>query len=314
MRFSLTKETSNAVKVLAALMVMFHHYSQYVMASGLSDSIIYKILSTQGGFVGVAIFFFLSGFGLMESEQKSHLSLSTFFKRRFLKVYLPVLLATILWMIVSPILLTTSPFDGIEISIGDIKFTIGNFLFDFGDEVLWFVKALFILYVEFYLFSLVYIHNHKVGIAFLITAVLLTTILEAELFAKFSSISIPYFALGVIMSIYKNRELPAILSAIAALICFAACGFFYYTSDLAAHSAANAISLGIFILILSVRQWEIRFPALLGVMSFDFYLIHNKVLQTMKLNMDVAPLWMFVLITFGVTYLFYMLRTKVFKI
>ena len=147
MRFTLTKETSNAVKVLAALMVMFHHYSQYVLANEISDSVIYTILSTQGGYLGVAIFFFLSGYGLMESEQKSHLSLATFFKRRFLKVYLPVLLATILWMIVSPILMTTSPFDGIEITIGSIKFTIGNFLLDFGDGVLWFVKILFILYL-----------------------------------------------------------------------------------------------------------------------------------------------------------------------
>lgn len=120
MRFSLTKDTSNAVKVLAALMVMFHHYSQYIMANGLSDSIFYQLLSTQGGYLGVAIFFFLSGYGLMESEQKIHLSLAAFFKRRFLNVYLPVLLVTALWLVSSPLLLPKSPFEGVGIAIGGV--------------------------------------------------------------------------------------------------------------------------------------------------------------------------------------------------
>lgn len=176
------------------------------------------------------------------------------------------------------------------------------------------MKILIILYAIFYLFSLIYKGNRYAGLAFLVLAVAVTTVLEAEFQTQFKSISIPYFALGVLMSVYKNREFSAILSAIVALICFAACGFFFYSTALAAHSAINAVMLGIFILVLSIRQWEIRFPALLGVMSFDLYLIHNKVLQTMKFNMDVAPLWMFVLITFVVTYLFYMLRSKVFKL
>ena len=112
MRFSISKETSNAVKVIAAIMVMFHHYSQYVMANSISESLFYQLLSTQGGYLGVAVFFFLSGYGLMESEQKSHLNLSAFFKRRLLKVYLPVLLVTAIWMFISPLLLQQTPFEG----------------------------------------------------------------------------------------------------------------------------------------------------------------------------------------------------------
>ena len=68
--------------------------------------------------MGVAIFFFLSGYGLMESEQKSHLSLAAFFKRRFLNVYLPVLLVTALWLVSSLWLLPKSPFEGVGIAIG----------------------------------------------------------------------------------------------------------------------------------------------------------------------------------------------------
>jgi len=89
---------------------MLHHYSQYVCANGLSDSFIYKALSMQGGYFGVAIFFFLSGYGLMESESKSHLKLTDFIRRRILKVYLPILLVSGIWLLVSPVMLSQSPF------------------------------------------------------------------------------------------------------------------------------------------------------------------------------------------------------------
>lgn len=118
MKFYLSKDTSNTVKVLAAIMIMLHHYSQYVISHGISEAIPFQLLSTQGGYFGVAIFFFLSGYGLMESEQKSHLDLYAFFKRRFLKIYLPVLLVSTIWMFVSPFILTKSPFVGLEMPIG----------------------------------------------------------------------------------------------------------------------------------------------------------------------------------------------------
>ena len=46
----------------------------------------------------VAVFFFLSGFGLMESEQKAHLDLKSFVRRRLMKIYLPVVLVSCLWL------------------------------------------------------------------------------------------------------------------------------------------------------------------------------------------------------------------------
>lgn len=110
MQLQLTKNTSNVLKVIAALMVMLHHYSQYVCANNVSDSLIYKLLSTQGGYLGVAIFFFLSGYGLMESEVKSHLNLLQFFKKRFFKIYIPVILVSAIWVVMSSFLLNETPF------------------------------------------------------------------------------------------------------------------------------------------------------------------------------------------------------------
>ena len=57
------KNLSTWIKLGAAIIVALHHYSQYVCANGLSSNIFYTIMSSQGGYLAVAVFFFLSGYG-----------------------------------------------------------------------------------------------------------------------------------------------------------------------------------------------------------------------------------------------------------
>lgn len=83
MTFKIDRTLSSAIKFIAAVIVALHHYSLYICANNLSDSIIYKFLSAQGGFLAVAIFFFLSGYGLMESEKHRHLPFNKFLKKDF---------------------------------------------------------------------------------------------------------------------------------------------------------------------------------------------------------------------------------------
>lgn len=100
------KNTSNAitfdrnltdiVKFLSCLMITLHHYSQGMVVAG-SHNPIYQLFSTQGGWLGVAIFFFLSGYGLMKSDMKHHLEPLPFFKKRLMKTYLPAVLVSLLW-------------------------------------------------------------------------------------------------------------------------------------------------------------------------------------------------------------------------
>lgn len=313
MTFSISKDTANTVKVISALMVMFHHYSQYVEVSGIYDSIVFKLLSTQGGYIGVALFFFLSGYGLMESEQKSHLKLSAFFKRRFLKIYLPVLLVSTLWFAFSPLLLKTQGVGWMNVGEGNWHI-IKHIALGFGDGILWFVRVLFVLYSIFYLFSEIYIYNKRTAIALLVILTIMLTVFEAVYVNDFKSISIPYFSLGVLMSLFKARETKAVVMSVVALVCFAAIGFIFYNVSLAGHSAINAFMLAGLIVVLSIRQWQIKVPAVLSVISFDLYLIHNKVLMVLKGNMEIVTIEVFVIVTLITTLLFYLLRHRILKI
>ncbi len=99
MQLYLSKSTCRTIKFGAAILVALHHYSYSIPTSDpTSQYFIYKVLASQGGFIGVAIFFFLSGYGLIESEQGCHLPFRKFVKKRFLKIYLPVVLSTALWL------------------------------------------------------------------------------------------------------------------------------------------------------------------------------------------------------------------------
>lgn len=104
--FYIDRGFSDLLKIIAALLVMFAHYCNVKGAMGYSLNLFEIAIRSQGGNVGVAVFFFLSGYGLMMSELRSHLSFKQFLKKRFLKIYLPVLLITAIWL---PIAYSTTP-------------------------------------------------------------------------------------------------------------------------------------------------------------------------------------------------------------
>lgn len=314
MTFLLTKNTTNTLKFLSAVIVMLHHFSQYVCARGLSDHIFYKALSSQGGFIGVAVFFFLSGYGLMESEQKSHLNIQTFFKRRFLKVYLPVLCVTFLWMIVSPFVCAVAPFYGYEIEIwGGKSLIISNILISFGDDVLWFVKALIYLYVAFYLFRIIFIRNKPIGITFLCCATALITYLAYKTMGDFTSISVPIFSLGVIVSLLKHKKY-SLLIVVTSLVFLFVAYWRIYDKALAIHSGLNIIFILLLLFIFSIKKIDIKMPAILGLISFDLYLVHNKVLMAMQDQFNSLNLWVYILTVAIFASSSYILRKKLLNI
>ena len=90
------KNLTDLIKFLSCLMIALHHYSQGMVVAGTHNPI-YQLFSTQGGWLGVAIFFFLSGYGLMKSDMKNHLDPIPFFKKRILKTYFPAVLVSVIW-------------------------------------------------------------------------------------------------------------------------------------------------------------------------------------------------------------------------
>lgn len=323
MKLTLTKSTSNCIKFLAALLVAMHHYSQNVVAAG-SDNIFYFLCSTQGGYLGVAIFFFLSGFGLMESEQKHHLGLLQFLKKRILKVYMPVLIVTVLWMFV---VLTienkyvtssnTLSSECLHLSwlldrmYAYIESHPGFAITNYSDKVLWFVKVILQLYIVFFIFSSAWVKNRLFGNIILWIGIIATC------FTASSIISIPFFGIGVYASEYKNKNykvfnaslIPLLISAIIiSCYCIVVTPEFKPSIILAGHALFNYIFIGLVIVCFTVKCIDIQFPALLGVISYDIYLVHNKILTSFTtLNINLES-WLFITLSLAIAFVFYYFR------
>ena len=148
------------IKFVSCVMIALHHFSQIRCIEGTGNAM-YFALSSQGGYLGVAIFFFLSGYGLMKSEQSKHLPPLAFLKRRLAKTYLPAVLVSIIWAIYMVLE------QGKSIDINLLKGVVWNF----NDEVLWFVRAIICMYILFLIYCHITRYKAMVLIALSIIAV-----------------------------------------------------------------------------------------------------------------------------------------------
>ncbi len=98
-KIELNRNFTDLLKLLAALMVAAGHYCAYAVSHG-HGNVVYSVLASIGGYIGVAIFFFLSGYGLMISEKKRHTPFLSFIKKRLVKLYFPSVLISAIWGIV----------------------------------------------------------------------------------------------------------------------------------------------------------------------------------------------------------------------
>lgn len=191
---------------------------------------------------------------------------------------------------------------------------ISNIIWSFGDGVLWFIKVLIPLYVMFYAFSLINLYDGRWAVAFLIMATVLIAASVYHLLAPFECISVPFFTLGIFASRARlDRQTFLRLMTVACLLIMLF-SFLLLERKLALHSILNAICIPAIFIPLFIRSYDIKIPAFSAMLSFDLYLVHNKVLMTLKDNMDMVGIWTFVGLSFIATVAFFVFRNKVLKI
>lgn len=125
MKFELTNEKSNYLKGLAILFILLGHIGVF----------------RYGGFIGVGLFLFLSGYGLYFSYTKN--GLKKYWQKRITKVLIPYWIFNTIWIIID-IILKNRP--GIMAIIGSYL-TYKNII----DITMWYISFLMVWYVLFYL-------------------------------------------------------------------------------------------------------------------------------------------------------------------
>lgn len=272
----LDRQYTDILKIFSAFCVVVGHYASFTIVNQWSESRLWCIIASQAGYIGVALFFFLSGYGLMESEQKRHLDFKDFVKKRFLKIYKPVLLVTVLWVLFEIVFLHK------ELS-RNLIYTI---LWGFDDCVLWFIKILMGLYLCFFFFSQLRRKGKSAIGLVVLTIGTVVLMIVANNTEGYSSIGIPCFMIGVVVSLTKDVK-----TAIGILMVAFAAGVVYsmITKDNHGYHAAFDYMLILFLtlfpLLVNLHIGNRTSDSLknglayCSLLTFDVYLVHYKLLD-----------------------------------
>lgn len=273
--FYISKESSNIIKGLACMLIILHHYSQSLIGLDVSNIII-ETIALRGGVTGVAIFFFLSAYGLSESQLKRQTNFIEFAKRRLSKVFIPLIITNLIYyfILLGNNLLNFS-LETFPLYITNIKIL---------DGVTWFCNVIFFFYLFFYISYLFKQNIHKIICMFCLTIIYSIFMTYAFKDAPYYVYSIIGFPTGMIFSLYKeylnNKGIINYLLITTLFFIFASFIFkIYYNLFI-----ANLFSLYIIIIIsYTIYKFQSKYHNCkllnsLGNNSYEIYLLHNKFL------------------------------------
>lgn len=115
---TISKEQSQCIKGLAILIIMIHNFVDHLMdiscnemsySQEATDAFVSNVFTSSSlwyifsyaGWIGVALFFFLSGFGLTKKYQSSHIAIIPYLKHHVIKLWLLLIPVYFLYVIIS---------------------------------------------------------------------------------------------------------------------------------------------------------------------------------------------------------------------
>lgn len=267
--------TTTSFRGIFAVLIFLSHSKQYINIDGRFNSI-FVLQNTLLGQLIVVIFFFYSGFGIMESYKKKQNYFATFPKRRVLKTLINFDIAILLYMILNLCFgRHYSIYDNLLSFIGWTSIGNSN----------WFIFAILICYISTYISWLAF--KNKKLLTLSTTVLLFIYILVLSVLNKgtYWFDTILTFPFGMLFSIYFDKlkniftknNFNYIVSLIVSILMF--CILFLlrkYLNYLCLIS--NLIGI-LFCLILTLISYKIRLknPILtfLGNHSFDIYILQR---------------------------------------
>ncbi len=293
----LDKYNSNKIKGLLAILIIMHHLSIYI-----KDVILFKIL-TIIGIIAVSAFFFYSGYGLMTSYLKKESYLKDFLNKRIMKIVIPYIIAIIFTGLAYLLTRQLTPrkiFNSLVEGEPIVRFS-------------WYVLAIIILYVVFYLSAKFLKKKKMINIAVFGGTILYCIVVNNVLgFNNWWVNSCFAFFIGIYWASYKEKYAITLkdknkiirYAIILLIILFVIIGFQFFTSEYAAMDIINntnladdimkqpipVINMNIICIILLFMLFNIlekvrlndKVFTFLGNISFEIYLYHGLIMYLLR--------------------------------
>jgi len=301
-------QTTN-LKGISILLIVVHHFT-----IKMTNPLFMKPFLNVG-FLGVAIFFFVSGFGLMSSylEEKSHLN--NFFSKRVARVYIPFLVTNIAVGIASIFMMNAnySITDIISTSIFLKGITTGQ---DF-----WYINATILFYIIFFL-TLKFLKPTKAIKAMFIYSIIyiFACLTQGKEIYWYNTAFV--FPLGVLSAYRKETMLNIIKNYYNKL--FIICSVMFVITFLISYKESGSkyifdtITGILFMFLIMLLSYKLnlksRLLTLIGSISFEIYLVHQFIINLFydKYNTNQSlSFYVLLFIIVGVSFLLNMVTKRI---
>lgn len=306
--YFMSKDYSICMKGILSIIIIFTH-----LWRGNGDNIFINVFHSFG-YIAVSMFFLLSGYGLKHQVNENKEYLKGFLTRRLISIYIPYVLA----MFVSLTIF------GIDNGWNEITTEKLLRLFS-GLDAIWFIKAIVIFYVAFFIVYRFLPKNKFICITLIVLIEMGVTCFTGMNKQWYGS------SLGFIIGIYladhinelkskKNKIIPIVIFA------FSSCFFEYIYAQNKDNLVfgnliiRNLLCVSILCFILLVTKWiKVQNPILkfLGTISYEVFLIHSCIIEIVykKLYMLNFSLQLVIIIvsTILIAFLLHLLDSRLLK-
>lgn len=288
----LSRDKSNAVKGVFAILIVFHHFSTTCDISSFSEF-------RQWGAIIVSVFFFMSGYGLGRSiTLKGMAYLSNFLSHRLWKsVILPYAIALIIFLVY------------LNVDVPDASTLVGDW--SRGFTLLpnaWFIVALALMYLGFYFINKTSGRCHVVKM-FLYTLVYIIIVYSIG-FERCWYVSVIMFPLGMLYA-EKENELVTLFNRYKARIwliplMMGITGICFIMQTVVLSIVAfMALTIALVFVMTSTeveRIGKIGVFSFLSAISYEIYLCHGVAMKMCRGEyLNISDDWMFVIAVVALT-------------
>lgn len=270
---------TNELKGFAILAILFSHIGYFLSTN---QQFLFPLSVLAG--VGVNLFLFLSGYGLSLSFQKGNYGILGFYKRRLIKLFLP------LWLVLATFLIL----DKLILNINyPVDLTIKNFLgfypesklFEGVNSPLWYFSLILFFYL---IFPILYYKKAPIlsailmaVVSFLLLKYKLPVLEDVQNLYELHFLSFP---LGVAASVIipKFRKISLrwnllLIPLVMLLMHFSINSGVGQDQD--REQGISILTLFLILVIFIIKKFRIKILELFGIYSYDIFLIHWPILS-----------------------------------
>ena len=282
----------DVLRFLAFGMIIFYHLVVRLHLSGCYElskvEVFYSNHNIHMGTIGVTMFFFISGLGLMLST-KDKFNLKEYLKKRFFKILLPFYIAYSMVFAVYSVIERGFTFFG-NIPLWRFLFTIigiDGYLYEYGIETFyligeWFLGCIILMYLLFPVLRKCMIKYRNITMLISTICYLFLICLDNEIwYVKFLCYLYVYI-LGMYIAFSLDRIKRWSLIIAVPIICINL--FYPNTLPVASHLRTLIFTMAVFVAfsqlenILSKCNWLMKFIRMCCNYSFEIYLIHHVII------------------------------------